>query len=149
MNIIANWDQIWTALFNAVVPVFFAGLLALLRQGFTYSKGKIALIQDQYVRSGLLAAEQEAENLTTTIVASLQQTLVNGLKDQNGGTLSPSDAKKVKDEAVTKIKILLSDEAHAILEAHRTDIVEYLGHLIEAEVFRNKADYAVLKSHIA
>lgn len=139
------WNQVFQALLTAIAPVLAGGVVLLIKKAFAFIETKTDAIKDEQIRQGLLAAESEAERLTITIVSSLNQTVVNGLKEQNGSKLSPADAVRIRDEALSAIYSLLSDEAKSILINHKTDIYAYMKHLLEETVGNLKSDVVTLK----
>lgn len=138
MQVFTDWNQFWTALLNALLPVLFAGLGLLCKVGFSFLKEKTNQVKNVQLRDGLMTAQEEAYSLVTTIVSAMNQTVVESLKTQNGGKLSAADAIRVKNEAVSKIKNILSDETKKIL-SERSDITEYIGNLIEAIIHQQKS----------
>jgi hypothetical protein len=133
-----GWDQVWQAVLSAIIPVVLGVILMLSKRLFDFLATKTGSIKDNQLRSGLYTAEDEAQHLTEMIINSLNQTLVGGLKAQNGNALSPADSYRIKSDALSKIKSLLSTESTNILVDHRSDLDAFLSHLLESTIFKNK-----------
>jgi hypothetical protein len=125
------------ALHDILATALTGAILFLIQQAFSFLRTKTSAVKNDSLRNALYTAESEAERLTHTIVASLNQTVVDVLKSTNGNKLTPEDAVRIKDQAITKIFTLMSDESMSILLNHKGDLQEYLGYLIE-EVVSNK-----------
>lgn len=142
MDIFSSWDQV-------LASVIIGALTLLTKQVFKFITEKTAAVKNDQVRQGLYAAESEAERLTNAVVASLNQTVVGALKAQNGNVLSPSDAARIKSDALTNIYTLLSDESTRILIDHKTDLYTFLGHLLEEAVGNKKSQTAFIAAPLA
>lgn len=133
-----SWDQFFQTLLITIAPIIASGIIALITRGFSLLGEKTQAIKDERVRSALFTAQGELERLTSMVVTSLNQTLVEGLKAQNGSKLSAADALRIKNEALSRIKHLLSSEAQQILQERKGDIEELILHLIEEAVSNNR-----------
>ncbi len=112
--------------------VFSAVIIPLVKAAFTWLKGKTE-------NEALQAALGEAQALADTVVASLQQTVVEGLKEKSAdGKLTADDAREVADLAVEMFLSDLSAKSLALLEDNAGDIIAYVSNLLEARLLRLK-----------
>lgn len=112
--------------------VFSAVIIPLVKAAFTWLKGKTE-------NEALQAALGEAQALADTVVASLQQTVVEGLKERStDGKLTADDAREVADLAVEMFLSDLSAKSLALLEDNAGDIIAYVSNLLEARLLRLK-----------
>ena len=123
----------WTQLIIAAAGlVFSAVIIPLVKAAFTWLKGKT---ENEALQSGLAEAQALADN----VVASLQQTVVEGLKIRSAdGKLSADDARQVADLAVEMFLSDLSAKSLALLEDNAGDIIAYVSNLLEARLLRLK-----------
>ena len=123
----------WTQLIIAAAGlVFSAVIIPLVKAAFTWLKGKT---ENEALQSALAEAQALADN----VVASLQQTVVEGLKIRSAdGKLSADDAREVADLAVEMFLSDLSAKSLALLEDNASDIVAYVSNLLEARLLRLK-----------
>lgn len=112
--------------------VFTAVIIPLVRVMFTWLRGKTE-------NEALQSALAEAQTLADTVVASLQQTVVDALKMRAAdGKLTADDAREVADLAVETFLSGLSAKSLALIEHNAGDIIAYAGHLLEASLLRLK-----------
>ncbi len=112
--------------------VFSAVIIPLVKAAFTWLKGKTE-------NEALQAALGEAQALADTVVASLQQTVAEGLKERStDGKLTADDAREVADLAVEMFLSDLSAKSLALLEDNAGDIIAYVSNLLEARLLRLK-----------
>ncbi len=123
----------WTQLIIAAAGlVFSAVIIPLVKAAFTWLKGKTE-------NEALQSALAEAQALADTVVASLQQTVVEGLKIRStDGKLTADDAREVADLAVEMFLSDLSAKSLALLEDNAGDIIAYVSNLLEARLLRLK-----------
>ncbi len=123
----------WTQLVIAAAGlVFSAVIIPLVKAAFTWLKGKTE-------NEALQSALAEAQALADTVVASLQQTVVEGLKIRStDGKLTADDAREVADLAVEMFLSDLSAKSLALLEDNAGDIIAYVSNLLEARLLRLK-----------
>ena len=123
----------WTQLIIAAAGlVFSAVIIPLVKAAFTWLKGKTE-------NEALQSALGEAQSLADNVVASLQQTVVEGLKKRStDGKLTADDAREVADLAVEMFLSDLSAKSLALLEDNAGDIIAYVRNLLEARLLRLK-----------
>jgi hypothetical protein len=123
----------WTQLVIAAAGlVFSAVIIPLVRAAFIWLKGKTE-------NEALHSALNEAQAVADTVVASLQQTVVEGLRQRTAdGRLSADDAREVADLAVERFLSDLSAKSLALLEDNADDIIAYVANLLEARLLRLK-----------
>lgn len=101
------------------------------------------------VKSDEIKTKTENETLRTyidltkenaiTIVASLNQTMVDGLKEvSSDGKLTEDDAIKIKDMAVEALTATLSDSMVATLTKTVDDLDKFLSDIVEDAVYQLK-----------
>jgi len=114
--------------------VFSAVLIPLIKAAFTWLKGKTQ-------NEALIAALTEAETIAGNVVASLQATVVNGLKEKSAdGKLSADDIKAVSEKAATMFLSDLSSQSLAVIQENADDITAYIKNLIEAKLAELKTN---------
>lgn len=124
-----DWTQIVIA---AAGLMFSAVIIPLVRAAFIWLKGKTE-------NEALQAALSEAQAVADTVVASLQQTVVQGLRQRaEDGRLSADDAREVADLAVERFLSDLSAKSLTLLEDNADDIIAYAANLLEARLLRLK-----------
>jgi hypothetical protein len=124
-----DWTQIIIA---AAGLLFSAVIIPLVKAAFTWLKGKTE-------NEAMQAAIAEAQTVADTVVAGLQQTVVDGLKNKSAdGKLTADDALEVKDMAVERFLSDLSAKSLALLEDNASDIIAYAGNLLEARLLKLK-----------
>ena len=119
----------WTQLIIAAAGlVFSAVIIPLVKAAFTWLKGKTE-------NEALASALNEAQTVADTVVASLQQTVVDALKKRSDdGKLTADDAREVADLALERFLSDLSARSLALLEENAGDIIAYAGNLLEARL---------------
>ena len=81
----------------------------------------------------------EAEKVADTVVASLQQTVVQALREKSAdGKLTADDAREIADLALERFLSSLSAQTLALLEDSAGDIIEYASNLLEAQLLKLK-----------
>ena len=125
----------WTNFLIALVGlVFSAILIPLVKAAFAWLRGKTE-------NEALQAALTEAQNLADTVVASLQQTVVEGMKARStDGKLTAEDAREIADMAIEQFLSDLSAKSTALLEDNASDLVQYVSNLLEARLLKLKAN---------
>jgi hypothetical protein len=123
----------WTQLIIAAAGLLFSAvIIPLVKAAFTWLKGKTH-------NEALLSALGEAQTVADTVVASLQQTVVGGLKEKSAdGKLTADEAHEVADLAMERFLSSLSAKSLALLENNAGDIIEYAGNLLEARLLKLK-----------
>jgi hypothetical protein len=112
--------------------VFTAVIVPLVKAAFEWLKGKT---KNEAMRSALEEAGAVADN----VVASLQATVVDGLKAKSAdGKLSADDAMEVADRAVEMFLSDISERSLALLEENADDVTAYIGNLIESRLAQLK-----------
>ena len=123
----------WTQLLIAAVGlVFSAVVIPLVKAAFTWLKSKTE-------NEALQAALSEAQALADNVVASLQQTVVDGLKERStDGKLTADDAREVYELAVERFLADLSDKSTELLKNNADDFIQFVTNLLEARLFKLK-----------
>jgi len=123
----------WTQLIIAAAGLLFSAvIIPLVKAAFTWLKGKT---ENEAMQSALTEAQTVADN----VVASMQQTVVDGLKAKStDGKLTADDAREVADMAVERFLSDLSAKSLALLEDNAGDIITYAGNLLEARLVKLK-----------
>lgn len=117
------------------VLVLIAGsVLTLTVQGIKEAKAKVQLIESELLR---YATEQVLE-LAEIIVGSINQTIVNPLKNSPKLNFDQEAQKKALNGAKTAIKKNLDDKSKEILSKTYDDLDSYLTDVVEAEVRKQK-----------
>ena len=124
-----DWNELIIALASLL---FSAVIIPLVKAAFTWLKGRTRCEMMSFV---LYEAEKVADN----VVASLQQTVVQGLKEKSAdGKLTADDAREIADLALERFLSGLSAQTLALLEENAGDIIEYASSLIEARLLKLK-----------
>lgn len=123
----------WTQILIAVVGLLFTGvLIPLVKAGFDWLKSKTK-------NEAILAAMTEAQMVADTVVYSLQQTVVGGLKEKSAdGRLTAEEAKEVAALAVDNFLNDISDKTLELISNNTDNIEGYVTNLIEARLARLK-----------
>ena len=117
------------------VMVLLAGAcLSLAVQGIQEGKEKAKLIKNQLVKDATLRLLILAE----TVVGSINQTVVDPLKNSKELNFDKEAQKKVLAEAKQAIKKNLDDASIEVLNKVHDDLDEYLTDVVEAEVRKQK-----------
>lgn len=119
----------WTQVVIAAAGLIFTGVvIPLLNAAFVWLKSKTK-------NEALLAALNEAQTVADNVVASLQSTVVNALKNKSGdGKLTANEAKDVAAMAAKQFISDLSQRSLELLKDGADDFTEYVAHLIEARL---------------
>jgi hypothetical protein len=123
---------------TTVVSLIATAILYGLRYLYSILRGKSEQIKNATLREALLAAEADAERTIEMLVQAANQTVVAAAKEQNGGKLSESDAKRIKDEVLAKAKQILAPASVQVIHDLKGGIEPYLESLLEATVLRVK-----------
>ena len=117
------------------VLVLLAGaVLTLAVQGIEEAKKKAELIENELLRNATL----QVLDLAKVIVGSLNQTVVDPLKESPELNFDEEAQKKVLESAKSAIKKNLDDKSKEILSKTHTDLDAYLTDVVEAEVREQK-----------
>lgn len=117
------------------VLVLLAGaVVALAIQGIKEGKAKAELIDNELLRNTTIQVLELAE----VIVGSLNQTVVDPLKNSPEYKFDKQEQKKVLEGAKTAIKKNLDDASKKVLEKTYKDVDSYLTDVVEAEVRKQK-----------
>lgn len=117
-----------------VIVLLSAAVVALAIQGIKEGKEKAKLIDDELLRNATL----QLLDLAETIVGSLNQTVVDPLKNSPELNFDKKAQKEVLDKAKAEIKRNLDDASKKVLEKAYKDVDSYLTDVIEAEVRKQK-----------
>lgn len=119
------------------VLVLLAGaVLTLAVQGIEEAKKKAELIENELLRNSTL----QVLDLAKIIVGSLNQTVVDPLKESPELNFDKEAQKKVLESAKFAIKKNLDDKSKEILSKTHTDLDAYLTDVVEAEVRKQKVE---------
>lgn len=117
------------------VLVLLAGaVVALAIQGIREGKAKAELIDNELLRNATL----QLLDLAATIVGSLNQTVVDPLKNSDEYNFDKKAQKKVLEEAKKAIKQELDASSKKVLTKTYGDLDEFITTSIEAEVRKQK-----------
>ncbi len=112
--------------------VFTAVIVPLIRAAFEWLKGRTK-------NEALKAALEEAKSVADGVVASLQATVVDGLKEKSAdGKLSADEALEVADRAVEMFLSDISERSLCLLEENADDVTAWIGNLIESRLAQLK-----------
>jgi len=115
--------------------VLLAGaVVALVIQGIKEGKAKAQLIENELIRNATL----QVLDLAEVIVGSLNQTVVDPLKNSPDLSFDKAAQKKVLEGAKTAIKKNLDDASKKVLSKTYADLDSYLTDVVEAEVRKQK-----------
>ena len=104
---------------------FTAVVVPLIRAAFEWLKGKTK-------NEALRAALEEAQAVADGVVASLQASVVDGLKEKSAdGKLSSDEAMEIADRAVEMFLSDISERSLALLEENADDVTAWIGNMIE------------------
>ena len=117
-----------------VLVVLAGAVVALAIQGIKEGKAKAELIDNELLRNTTLQVLELAE----VIVGSLNQTVVDPLKNSPELNFDKKEQKKVLEGAKTAIKKNLDDASKGILSKTYDDLDSYLTDVVEAEVRKQK-----------
>lgn len=121
--------------FILVLIVLGCTLLYFVKFAIKEAKAKAELIQDEKKRYVYL----EFLTLVETVVASLNQTIVEPLKNSPELNFDKEAQKKVLEEAKKSIKKDLDNQSLEVLKKTHSDFEAFLEDSIEAEVGRQKS----------
>lgn len=117
------------------VLVLLAGaVVALAIQGIKEGKAKAELMNNELLRNTTLQVLELAE----VMVGSLNQTVVDPLKNSPELNFDKQQQKKVLEGAKTAIKKNLDDASKEVLAKTYKDVDSYLTDVVEAEVRKQK-----------
>ena len=117
------------------VLVLLAGaVLTLAIQGIKEGKAKAQLIENELIRNATL----QVLDLAEVIVGSINQTVVDPLKNSPELSFDKEEQKKVLEGAKTAIKKNLDDASKKVLSKTYADLDSYLTDVVEAEVRKQK-----------
>ena len=117
-----------------VIVLLSATVVALAIQGIKEGKAKAELIDNELLRNATL----QLLDLAETIVGSLNQTVVDPLKNSPQLNFDKQEQKKVLEGAKSAIKKNLDDASKEVLAKTYDDLDSYLTDVVEAEVRKQK-----------
>ncbi|BFL72137.1 hypothetical protein [Anaerococcus nagyae] len=117
-----------------VIVILSAAVVALAIQGIKEGKAKAQLIDNELLRNATL----QLLDLAETIVGSLNQTIVDPLKNSPELNFDKKAQKEVLDKAKAEIKRNLDDASKDVLSKTYDDLDSYLTDVVEAEVRKQK-----------
>ena len=125
-------DSVATIVWLAVGTSVAALIGRLIQRGSALLLAQEAKVKNQAARDALEFATAEAARAAATIVASLNQAVVDQLKAQ--GKWDAAAANAVKARAAQELRNAMSSDGKAVLEHAAGDLGRYLDALIEAHV---------------
>lgn len=117
-----------------VLVLIATSVLTLTVQGIKEAKAKAQLIENELLR---YATDQVLE-LAEIIVGSINQTIVDPLKNSPELNFDEEAQKEAFNGAKTAIKKNLNDKSKEILSKTHDDLDSYLTDVVEAEVRKQK-----------
>ena len=121
--------------FIIFVLVLLAGaVVSLTMQGIKEGKAKVKLIENDIARNITLAFFEAVER----VVASLNQTVVDPLKNSDEYNFDKEAQKRVLEDAKKAIKKELDATSKKVLTKTHGDLDEFITNSIEAEVRKQK-----------
>ena len=117
-----------------LIVLLSAAVVALAIQGIKEGKEKAQLIDNELLRNTTIQVLELAE----VIVGSLNQTVVDPLKNSPEYKFDKQQQKKVLEGAKTAIKKNLDDASREVLAKTYKDVDSYLTDVVEAEVRKQK-----------
>lgn len=117
-----------------VIVLLSAAVVALAIQGIKEGKEKAKLIDNELLRNATL----QLLDLAETIVGSLNQTVVDPLKNSDEYNFDKKAQKKVLEEAKKAIKQELDASSKKVLTKTYGDLDDFITNSIEAEVRKQK-----------
>ncbi len=117
-----------------VIVLLSATVVALAIQGIKEGKAKAELIDNELLRNATL----QLLDLAETIVGSLNQTIVDPLKNSPELNFDKKAQREVLDKAKAEIKRNLDDASKDVLSKTYDDLDSYLTDVVEAEVRKQK-----------
>nr|DAX75141.1 MAG TPA: hypothetical protein [Caudoviricetes sp.] len=117
-----------------VIAILSATVVALAIQGIKEGKAKAELIDNELLRNATL----QLLDLAETIVGSLNQTIVDPLKNSPELNFDKKAQREVLDKAKAEIKRNLDDASKDVLSKTYDDLDSYFTDVVEAEVRKQK-----------
>ncbi len=96
------------------------------------------LLREKAKNEVAVRAITSVENVVKAAVLEAQQTLVESLKEKNGGKLTEDEKGWIKSTVLKAVKERLTSETIKELRIVTADLEAYLSSLIEAHVYGNK-----------
>lgn len=134
-------DFVVTLLAGALA-VASAFIIALIKKGFNWLDAKIDKIGDEKAKTALDTAKDNLEDIVTTTVTSLQQTLAKDIKESianNDGKYTRDDLLALGDKAFNSVKAQLTDATRDALATAYSDLDGFIRDRVEAKVLEVKA----------
>ena len=119
-----------------VIVLIAGAVVALAVQGIKEGKAKAELIENELLRNATL----QVLDLAEVIVGSLNQTVVDPLKDSPELRFDKQEQKKVLEGAKSAIKKNLDDASKEALSKTYDNLDSYLTDVVEAEVRKQKEE---------
>lgn len=129
---ITSYDQLVSAVITTIASVLLAVVTFLIRQLWNYLLHKSQSVRNDKERAIIQAAIQEADHVSTLVLGSAAREYDN-LKAQNNGTISVSDFWRIKNQSISEIKVILSQDAQSVLNNHFGNFETYLSNLVSAK----------------
>lgn len=117
-----------------VIVILSAAVVALAIQGIKESKERAKLIENEFLRNTTL----QLLDLAETIVGSLNQTVVDPLKESPELNFDKQKQDEVREKAKAAIKKSLDDASKEVLSKTHDDLDSYLTDVVQAEVRKQK-----------
>lgn len=123
------------SLYIFILVILGSALLYLIKLAITEGKAKAELIESDLARNITLTFYEAVER----VVASLNQTVVEPLKNSPELNFDKEAQRKVLEEAKKAIKKDLDNQSLEVLKKTHSDFEAFLEDSIEAEVGRQKS----------
>ena len=122
-----------TQIVIAIIGLVFTGVLIPL------SKAVFEWLKNKTQNEAIKAALNEAEIIAENVVMSLQQTVVDGLKEKSAdGKLTTEEIRDVAEIAFDMFISDISSKSLEVIENNADDISTYIANLIESRLFQIK-----------
>ena len=107
----------------------------ILSAGLTYSA---QFLRQRIKGEAANRAISSVENIVQAAVLEAQQTVVDNLKELNGGKLTDEEKEQIKSSVLAAVKARLTEETINELRGITADVEGYLTSLIESHVHIHK-----------
>lgn len=121
-----NWTDV---LIYAIGLLFTSVLIPTIAAGFKWLRNKT---QNEAIKAAIF----EAEKIADQTIYSLNQTIVDGLKEKNAdGKLTAGEAKEVMELAIHNFIADVSSGTLSVLSENADNIEQYIKNLIESRLY--------------
>jgi hypothetical protein len=132
-----DFGEFFVEVSKILLPLISLLVTALVAFGAEYLR--------QRSKSAILdRAITSVESVVKSAVLEVQQTVVDGLKERNGGKLSEEEIEQIKHDVLQSVRARLTTETMKELQGVTSDIEAYLISMIEAYVHVHKDFHNVI-----